>query len=276
MVVDKDESSKLHELRIKECLGVRVSSLLDSIAVFAEIDSTQTYVKTLGDGVHVCIADQQTAGRGRRQRDWVSQAGRDVLMSLSWQFPSWPKDIAALGLALAARTAHWLNQDCQLSVQVKWPNDLLLHGAKLAGMLVDVSGEPQSQCRVVVGMGLNVNSGGQRDSVDQRWTDMSSHSASAWDRNQLAAGMIDAWVDVLQSYCSNGWVAYRNLWIQYAAFLGQEVTVGHNGEYRGKLVGVDETGQLLVQTNDQGQVAIYDAELSLRPVSSANHTSAEL
>lgn len=261
----------LDKQRIMAALPERVRPLLDSVTVVPEIGSTQHFVKhqvkQQSGGAHLCMTEQQTAGKGRRDREWVSVVGQDILLSLSWQFERWPSDISALSLAVAAVTADWLATELALPVRIKWPNDILLADAKLAGILVDVTGEANGHCQLVLGMGLNVCRPPERAGVGQRWTDLASHGVSDLNRNRLAAAIVTRWVHLLEDFTRTGWSPYLSVWQRHAAYLNQLVVVGNaDTRIEGVLAGVDDRGQLIIRQSSGQTVAIYDAELSLRPL----------
>src|SRR5690606_4226150 len=124
-------------------------------------------------GVAVLLAERQTAGRGRRGRHWASPLAANLYLSASRRYGGGLARLGGLSLAAGTAVAEALRALGASGVQLKWPNDLVIGGRKLGGLLVEGSGEPAGAARAVVGLGLNVRmpetEGGR---IDQPWTDL--------------------------------------------------------------------------------------------------------
>ncbi len=257
--------SALQRSKIEANLNVSSRALLESISVFPVIDSTNRYLKEYSSGVHLCVAEQQTAGKGRRNRDWLTTPSKNIMMSLSWQFEGCPESLSGLSLAVAAVIVEYLNKTLSLKTEIKWPNDILLGNRKLAGILVDASGEPGGVCRVVIGLGLNVQQDKGSVVIDQAWTDLASNGVKALDRNAIIADICSLWVDMLVVFADKGWQPFIRTWQDNAAFINQNVRIELGDRIiRGVLQGVDEVGRLLVVEPDGEVLRLWDAELSIR------------
>lgn len=254
---------------IKTALLTDVAQALDAIDVFDSIQSTQEYVKAQVSSNQLCIAERQVAGKGRRGREWVSANKGDVLLSLSWVYESVPEALSALSLAVVAEIADCLASLYAVPIKIKWPNDLLLLDAKLAGFIVDV--ETGKQCRVIMGIGLNVAKRNEESltSLDQPIASLSNVLTKSIDRNQLIAEMVNRLVRLMSVYPEVGFSAYQNKWESYAAYVGQHVVLQRRGDQSattiaGVLEGVDEQGCLCVRDDSGVLQKIIDSELSLR------------
>ena len=126
----------------------------------------------------VCTAEQQTAGRGRRGREWISPFGRNLYVSTVWEFTQGAAALEGLSLAVGVAVAQALKGLGLPEVQLKWPNDIQHEGKKLGGVLLEMVGDASRQCQVVVGIGVNVAMpGAAANAIDQAWTDISRMTA---------------------------------------------------------------------------------------------------
>ncbi|RLQ22199.1 bifunctional biotin--[acetyl-CoA-carboxylase] ligase/biotin operon repressor BirA [Seongchinamella sediminis] len=216
---------------------------------------------------YVCSAEQQSAGRGRRGRTWVSPYGRNLYLSAVWEYEQGAAVLEGMSLAVGVVVARALASCGVPPVQLKWPNDLLYRGAKFGGILLEMTGDPAGACQVVVGIGLNVDMpGATATGIDQAWTDVARIcGGQAPPRNALLAALLDELLPMLASFEKTGFVAWRDEWQGLDAFAGVDVVL-HSGSHKmaGKACGVDERGALQLQTTT-GFQSIFGGEISLRP-----------
>ncbi|HEX7025963.1 MAG TPA: biotin--[acetyl-CoA-carboxylase] ligase, partial [Gammaproteobacteria bacterium] len=146
------------------------------LIVLDETDSTNGHLLARAvqrpPHVLVCLAEQQTAGRGRRGRSWQSPYGTSLALSLMWRFEAGAAALAGLSLATGVVVAESLEQAGAAGLQLKWPNDLVWQGRKLGGILLEVAGDVTGPCYVVIGIGLNIateTGHAAMQSVDQPW-----------------------------------------------------------------------------------------------------------
>ncbi|WP_136066484.1 biotin--[acetyl-CoA-carboxylase] ligase [Modicisalibacter radicis] len=198
----------------------------------------------------VCLAESQSAGRGRRGRAWASPWGRGLLLSIGWRFEGGATALEGLSLAVGVVLARVLERH-GLDVALKWPNDVLLDqdGAlyKLAGILLEVSGDAQGPCEVVVGIGLNVFlPDAVRERLDQPVAAVADQ-ASGITRNALAAELLDGLLRMLVDFEQEGFAAWQEAWNQRHAHAGRTVDVIHGqARYAAVAEGVDAAGNLCV------------------------------
>ena len=227
-------------------------NLLDDVEVFQSVESTNSYLmaqQVKAGLARVCVAEAQTSGRGRRGNDWQSAPYRNVMMSLSWGFDSWPATITGLGLAVALCVTERLNEQFGLNVQIKWPNDLMVEGDKLAGVLIDVAGESSGACNVVIGLGLNVHqpdwSLGAKSAY--QWQDLQRLGVSV-NRNQLIAILVDALIEMLSDFSEHGFTSMVGRWNALSSYAGKKIQVGDGDSFViGCMRGVDASGALLLE-----------------------------
>jgi BirA family biotin operon repressor/biotin-[acetyl-CoA-carboxylase] ligase len=145
---------------------------------------------------------------------------------------------------------------------LKWPNDVLVEGRKLAGILIELQGELEGVVRVIVGIGVNVHMQ-EASSVDQPWTSLDLCGPDTdWRRDELAAGILNRLVDYLSDFESSGFTGFADQWNRFDAFKGRKL-VASSGNLAGIGRGVDDTGNYLLETTD-GLERVYAGEISLR------------
>jgi BirA family biotin operon repressor/biotin-[acetyl-CoA-carboxylase] ligase len=155
-------------------------------------------------------------------------------------------------------------------VQLKWPNDITYEGAKLGGVLLEMTGDAAGTCQVIVGIGLNVAmpDGAARD-IDQAWTDIETiGTGSRPGRNELLAALLNELLPLLAGYEQQGFAPWRDQWLALDAFAGQSVVL-HTGarDLAGIARGVDDRGALQLETATAGTQSIFGGEISMRPAS---------
>lgn len=243
------------------------------LRVFAQLDSTNSFLmREQNPSRKICLAEFQSAGRGRRGRVWVSPLAQNIYCSIGWEFDGGVAALEGLSLAIGVAVARTLQIAGVNDVTLKWPNDVLHQNKKLAGILIEVMGDPVGCCQVVVGVGLNVAmQHSQIIDIDQPWTALNSLLAKEakpiMERNYLAAAMIDNLIAILTDYHQTGFARYHSEWMQKAAYFGDRVVL-RNGQQTvtGRFSGVSSTGALCLET-DLGEQTFHGGELSLRSLS---------
>lgn len=237
----------LDAARVRDGLSVETSSLLCDLEVLPEVDSTnRRLMQTRLPGVHACLAERQSAGRGRRGRGWVSPFARSLYLSLRWPTQRPPVALAGLSLAAGVAVAEALHGLGATTVGLKWPNDLLAGDAKLGGLLVELAGAGGSGAAVVVGVGVNGALTAQATDIDQPWTDLERLLGSAPDRNRLAAAVLDALLAAMSSFETGGFAPFAARYAGLDRLAGRSVQVQSEPPLFGVARGVDEHGALLV------------------------------
>ncbi|WP_110678693.1 biotin--[acetyl-CoA-carboxylase] ligase [Salinicola sp. RZ23] len=236
------------------------------------LDSTNTYLRErfrqgAGHG-EVCLAESQTAGRGRRGKAWSTSWGRSLILSLGWRFDAGVGALEGLSLAVGVAVAEVL-EAAGAEIALKWPNDILIavegEWRKLAGILLEVTGDVEGPCEVVIGIGLNVSlSAAGREAAGQPAGALADR-LPAPSRNRLAAAIIDALLMLLPQFERRGFVAWQAGWNQRHAFAGQRVNVIQAREtYPATAKAVDASGNLVVTTGE-GDLTLMGGEISIRP-----------
>lgn len=246
---------------------------LAGLHVHSVIDSTNAYLLRLRKsetGGHACLAEMQTAGRGRSGRQWVSPFGASLYLSLLWQFEG-PAVLGGLSLAAGVAVVRALNRLSIIGVGLKWPNDLLWQGRKLGGILIEMAGESHGPCSVVLGVGLNGKLPATAGAgIDQAWVDLAEVCGGQTPpRRRLAALLIDALVELLSGYGQQGLAAYLPEWRRHHCLQDQPVVLHlADRQENGIARGVDDDGLLLLELADGSRKAYAAGEVRLRPAGS--------
>lgn len=214
------------------------------------------------------LAEHQMRGRGRQGRAWHSPFGTNLYLSLAWTFPQWPPQLTALSLAAGVGVAAALD-DLELSIRLKWPNDLWCNDAKLGGILIEQRGEAGGSCRVVLGLGLNVAmraaTGAQ---ISQPWTSLAEAlGGPPPSRNRLAAQVLGRWCEMLERYPEQGFAPYVHDWRARDLTRNRAVRVEQDAQLiSGTARGVDDDGALLVDVEGtRRRILSGDVHLRLAP-----------
>ena len=214
------------------------------------------------------LAESQTAGRGRRGREWVSPFGSNLYLSLAWTFERWPARITTLPLAVAVALARVVDASGEPCVGIKWPNDLQVDGHKLAGILIEPRGETGGSCRVVIGVGVNFSmSEAQARGVTQPWTSLAgrltARGRAVPSRNVFAAALITALYEALAHFSQFGFAPFAAEWNHRDVLRDRPVRVEGAAGIEGVASGVDADGGLVVETV-QGREIVHAGEVSVR------------
>ena len=210
------------------------------------------------------VAEHQTAGRGRAGRSWLSAPGHSLTFSLAWRFDGGLQRLTGLPLAVGVALAETLGRLGQ-QVQLKWPNDLLKDGDKLAGILVETVAGPGGATWAVIGIGMNL---AMPDDLEDRIG--RAVAAVPWlarmDRDALLASLLDGLAAALAQFAREGFAGFAGRWNLLHAYQGEPVNILDRGEilHAGLAAGVDDAGRLLLDTMD-GRIAIVAGDVSLRP-----------
>lgn len=254
--------------RIRAQLRPATVDALSSLGVAWSLDSTNSELlrrKAPEQGVEVLLAEQQTGGRGRRGRQWASPIASNLYLSLSRQFSGGLARLGGLSLVVGVAVAEALRQDGYGAVGVKWPNDLLAHGRKLGGILVEGGGEHGGPVRAVIGIGVNVRMPAPvATTIDQAWTDLAGLGDGAPSRNALAAQVLDTLLPALDQFDRDGLSPFLARYAALDVLAGRAVTVhGPQGDEQGVADGIGDDGALRVRMG-QGVRQVHAGEVSVR------------
>ena len=262
------------ELLDSDAIGAAITAAtrkqLANIEVLLEVDSTSNYLReqalTGAPSGTACLAEMQSAGRGRHNRVWVSPFASNLYLSLLWRSTTGINDLGGLSLVCGVGLLRCLEQYGIVSAGLKWPNDILVDNDKLAGILIDVMGESTGSCAVIIGIGINVAMPDHcADRIDQPWTDLCTLTGKTrFPRNQLAARVLDSMVTAISEFQASGLSAFLDDWQRYDVVAGRQIDIKlPNETVHGKACGIDAGGALLVDTTT-GRRRFASGEVSVR------------
>jgi BirA family transcriptional regulator, biotin operon repressor / biotin---[acetyl-CoA-carboxylase] ligase len=250
--------------KILSVIDSRHYSRLTKLEILETIDSTNQYLldhAKAGPSGWICLAEQQTAGRGRRGRAWFSARGTSIMCSMLWRFSKELPDVSGLSIAVGVMVTRALrNYGVQAGIQLKWPNDVLFTGRKLAGILLERRGE-----NIVIGVGVNVN---LPKSLDAGYIDLAEIvGRSITERNYLTGLILNELLKRLPEYQIQGLVAFIDEWRQHDFLTGKAVTISTPEKIIfGKVQGINEHGELVVLEETQTIQHFCYGEVSVRQV----------
>lgn len=243
---------------IRQSLGAAAADRLAGFDVLAEIDSTNSYLMRSpgpapGDAC-VAVTDNQTNGRGRHGRTWISPPGSGLCLSVAYSFAQQPSNLPALTLAVGIGIISALEDLGVHGVQLKWPNDLVADDRKLGGILTETQSQARGAIKVVTGLGLNLNLpdevhiGKETDSA-LRAVDLSRITDCPPRSDALVGALIDAMWSTFISYEATGFDGFVDKWSARDWLFGRAVTVDLPAQrVAGVGAGIAADGALLLDT----------------------------
>jgi BirA family biotin operon repressor/biotin-[acetyl-CoA-carboxylase] ligase len=250
-------------------LDPATATLLHQLEVLPEIDSTNRYLmaraRAVTASVNACLAEYQSAGRGRQGRAWISPFGTNIYVSVSRRLDVGAEALQGLSLAAGVAVIRVLSSLGISEVKLKWPNDLVWRERKLGGLLVETVGEPAGPWYVVVGVGLNLSlPEASARLIEQPWIDLKSVVGERIGRNRLAGRLLFHLLRGLEEFSRHGFAAFRQEWERHDLVRDRLVTVFCAGSAtEGRACGVDHTGALLLSVAGQ-IVRVLSGDVSLR------------
>lgn len=241
------------------------------LELFPVIDSTNQYLMNqlseLEKG-EVCIAEYQSAGRGRRGRQWFSPFGANLYFSMYWRLDEGISAAMGLSLVVGIAVVEALTESGCAGIKVKWPNDIYFQDKKLAGILVELSGQAGEAADLVIGMGMNIAMPEiePTQEITQPWANLKDTCTHLPEKNQLTAHLINKVTQALELYEEDGFSPFVKLWAEIDNFNGREVKlIMPNKEIYGIARGINGQGALLLDVD--GKITPYiGGEISLRGI----------
>lgn len=252
----------LNEQAIKDVSGV------NNVHVEQILESTNQYlldkIPNLSNG-QTCVAEYQTAGRGRRGRQWVSPFASHLYFSMYWRLDAGIEKASGLSLLVGIATVNALEKLGIQGIGLKWPNDIYYQGKKLAGILIELNAQASDVCHTVIGIGINVRMPEEQGKlIDQPWIDLNTISSQPVDRNQLSGLIIKELHSLLNAYEEKGLSPFLTRWFELDCFIDQKVNLIVAGNAQpGICRGINEQGALLLEIDEEIKPYI-GGEISLR------------
>lgn len=261
----------LDERVIRQKLTDQTSNQLSQLEIFFDIDSTNHYLNNKSvdgaDSGYLVLAEQQTSGKGRRGRIWVSPFASNLTLSLLWRFQCGPAQLGCLSLFIAVAIVRALNKAGAKDVGVKWPNDIYWQNKKLAGILLEMRGELSGPSAVVIGVGANIamsSANKEIEKIDQPWVDVETIVDKKIERNDFTALVIDALFDVLNEIPEQQNKLLEE-WQQMDILKNQNIEVSFTDKVIcGEALGINKDGALLVR-HEGKEIVCHSGDVSIRP-----------
>ncbi|WLD91800.1 biotin--[acetyl-CoA-carboxylase] ligase [Alkalihalobacillus sp. AL-G] len=261
--------NNLHPGEIKS--NLKTEKLGQNVHYEEQVTSTQEIAHRLAmegapEGT-IAIAEQQTTGRGRLGRPWHSPKGSGIWMSIILKPNIPPQQAPQLTLLAAVSVVQGIQKSTGLKPQIKWPNDILIDGKKIVGILTELQAEADRVNSVIMGIGINVNT--PEDSFPEELASIATslkveNGGSDIDRSELVRSILEEMEKLYTLYLEHGFAPIKLLWEGSAASLGKHVRVKTlSGELTGKAQGITDEGVLLIE-DQAGEVhQVYSADIEL-------------
>lgn len=210
------------------------------------------------------LAEAQTNGRGRRGRTWASPSSQNIYYTLALAVSGGASRLYGLSLVVGLAVAQALKKAGLTDIGLKWPNDVYVGGRKVAGILVELTGDPTDICHVSIGIGINANMVSPADLIDQPWTSIRLETGELCDRTMLVVALSESLHFFLRRHWEEGFEGLRSEWERLNLWSGQQCTLTSGTvEITGTMLGVNLEGALRLLVDGSERV-FNGGELSLR------------
>lgn len=239
------------------------------IEYFKEIDSTNIKAKDLAEGGApegtVIIAEKQVMGRGRKGRTWLSPEGDGIYASLILRPAMAPSGAPKITLMTAVAVAEALLSLVQIKITIKWPNDIMVRGKKLAGILTEIATDMDAVNYIIVGLGLNVNTPLQNlsEELKDRATSIYIETGEPLSRTRLVRAYLEYFEKYYEMFKANNFTPIMNRWKQLSNIIGQKITVDVIGrKHVGEVTDIDDEGVLILKDDEGGYQRIFSGDIT--------------
>jgi BirA family biotin operon repressor/biotin-[acetyl-CoA-carboxylase] ligase len=264
---DKEQGYRLRQpllLLDPQKIKKRIATTADvkhnfALSVFEEIDSTNNYLKKLtpDQKIQICVSEQQQQGRGRLNRYWHSPFAQNIYYSCRIPLQKDISELGGLSLVVSLAIMNTLQTVVAEGLAIKWPNDIVCQGKKLAGCLLEVTAESHGYCYLIIGIGINVNMLKPTEAITQSWTSLQQITGEYWDRNPLIAELTIQLLRLIEEFSITGLQSFLITWSEHDYLAGKTLTlINHGIETTGVAVGINEQGYLLLK-DPEGVVKPY-------------------
>lgn len=258
---------RLYPEEIKEYLK---TAKIGRIILYDEtVDSTNITAKGIAEkGFEegtVVVAEVQTAGKGRLGRGWHSPHGTGIWMSVMVKPTIIPMDAPKITLLTAVSVAQAVWQELGIKPGIKWPNDILMQGKKVCGILTEIKADMDRIHYIIVGIGINVNDHEFPSEIGEIATSLKMETGIDINRAKMAAAVLNNWEENYQEFLQRGFSRIKSVWKEYSVNLRAEVTVHTlKDTIQGRAVDIDDEGMLLVEDTGGTIHKIVAGDVSLR------------
>lgn len=241
------------------------------------VDSSNNLGKKLAnegcpDGL-IVVAEEQGAGKGRLSRGWISPHAKGIWFSIILKPSFLPEEASKCTLMAAVAVVKAVNKIKGVKAAIKWPNDILLNGKKLVGILTEMNAEFGHINHIVIGIGINTNAtpDDYPEEVKHLAVSIADAATEPFTRVELLCDILKNMEELYEIACKDGFVPVFEEWRKYSCTLGQEVKViAPDVTYFGTAVDIDEQGLLVVRKNDGTMDKVVAGDVSIRPAAAKN------
>lgn len=233
------------------------------------LESTQTLAHQLAlEGEKhgtIVVADEQTQGRGRVSRKWFSPKGKSISMSMILRPNILPYLAPQLTLLTATVLANVLDEHCNVKPQIKWPNDILINGKKIAGILTEMQAEQDNVLYVIIGIGMNINHEKEdiAEDIRHRATSLKIETDREWDIVPIIQRILESFEQKYDQYLIRGFKDVKETWENYGFKINERLKIKTgNEQFEAIFRGIGEDGALLAEKPDGTLEKIYSAEIA--------------
>ncbi len=249
-------------------LGLETKEIGRFLKFYETVTSTQTIAKEMAvkgaEHGTLIVADEQTKGRGRLVREWYSPKGTGLWYSIIIR-PEIPlQNAGQLTLLTAVAIVKAIEQTAGLKPQIKWPNDILINGRKVCGILTELQAEENRVQSVIIGIGMNVNQdpGDFPETLQNIATSLKIEADKQISRVKLLQNFCYQFEQLLNLYTAEGFSPVKTLWETYTMSIDRQITARTlKGNYTGYAMGIDDSGALLLRRDDGEIMHIYSADI---------------
>ncbi len=256
-IPDKLDIDKIHEMLKTKVIGQRIEYVNST-------DSTNNECKRLEDKTDgtLVIADAQTAGKGRLGRVWESPHGSGIWMSILLKPDVSLESVSQITLVAGMAVCRAVGIDAM----IKWPNDVVIDGKKICGILTEMSAEIERINYVICGIGINVNTPSFPEELQDKATSLFVETAKKHEREKIAADVLNEFEKLYNVFAEKGFSFLADEYRKMCVTLNKDVRVIYrNNELTGKAVDIDDSGNLIVET-ENGQITVHSGEVSVRGI----------
>lgn len=250
--------------------GLNTKFMGKNCIFFSEIDSTNDEAKRRAESGEpegtIVIAEKQLNGKGRYGRSWISPKGENIYMSTILKPHITPREAPQISLVAGISACNAIKQFTGLEALLKWPNDIILNGKKIAGILIEMNAEIKDIKYIIMGIGINVNTDEIDREIKYKATSLKIETGKNYMRRELAKCIIENFEKLYEIYIENSSFKYFiDEYKKYCINLNKRVKViRKNEEIKGEVIDVTESGDLLIRTDEGEEIDIFAGEVSVR------------
>lgn len=266
-IITSPNTIQPHDIKVH----LQTSCIGQQLTYFESVPSTQDIAHRLAQEEaaegHVVIADEQTRGKGRMGREWHSPLGTSVSMSIILRPKIPPQKAPQLTLLAAVSVVRAIKKTTGLDCEIKWPNDILINGKKVVGILTEMQSEPDYVHSVIIGIGMNINHTTEHfpEELQEKATSLMVEAGEEINRAVLLSHLFYELEQFYHDYLQQGFSVIKSVWECYAVSLGKRITARTlHGTLIGVAKGITDEGVLLLE-DDIGDIhPIYSADIEIK------------